>query len=61
MKCLNCENDIKNELKAILLSDDGDFVCGEECRKDYNLKKDSFFRNIRNDDWYEKNYFPLSK
>jgi hypothetical protein len=61
MKCFNCKEGIKNESKAILLSSDGDFVCDEECQKDYNLKKDSFFRNIGNDDWYEANYFPLSK
>lgn len=61
MKCFACKKEIKNEHDAKLISADGDFVCNSDCEKKYKTDKQEFFNNIGNDQWYEKNYFPLNK
>lgn len=54
MKCFNCKKEITDESKSIHLCD-GDFVCDENCKKEYREKRYEFFNNIGNDEWY-KNY-----
>jgi hypothetical protein len=61
MKCFSCNQTIKNELEMKLLNSDGDFACDEKCKKKYKDDKDSFFENIDNDQWYEKNFFKLGE
>jgi hypothetical protein len=31
----------------------------ETCKSKYENDKNSFFDNIGNDEWHERNYFPL--
>lgn len=46
MKCFQCDNDIVDESKMILVSADGDFVCSEKCRKAHEAGKARFFNDI---------------
>ncbi len=46
MKCANnCGKEVP-EFGGVLLNQDGDFACSEECAKRYNEKKDRFFNNV---------------
>ena len=58
MKCFYCKQKIPDERISILLNCDGDFVCGENCKKGYEKNKKEFFDNIGNDEWY-KNYMGI--
>lgn len=60
MKCFNCKKEIKQESEQIHIGD-GDFVCGNECEKDFLAKRSSFFTHIGNDDWYESEFPELIK
>lgn len=59
MECSYCNKEIKNELSMILINEDGDFVCNEQCKEKYIEERNNFFQYISNDEWYEKNYFKL--
>ena len=50
MKCFECGNDIVDE-SAITHMGDGDFV-HNECVKDFEEKRNTFFDNIGNNEWY---------
>lgn len=52
MKCFNCHKEITDEREIILVSQDGDFVCNEKCKQEYERKKEEFFNNIGDDVWY---------
>jgi hypothetical protein len=49
VKCIACGNEIKDELKAILMSSDGDFVCDEKCKKKWEDEIEEFHKTIGND------------
>ena len=53
MKCSN-EKCIKNPLDYIIINEDGDFVCDEKCKIEYEKQKETFFNNIGDDNWYNK-------
>ena len=55
MKCFVCKKEIKDERQKVLLNQDGDFACNENCRIRYEKEREEFFNNIGNDAWY-KNY-----
>ncbi|OGF27448.1 hypothetical protein A2331_00600 [Candidatus Falkowbacteria bacterium RIFOXYB2_FULL_34_18] len=46
MKCFQCKKEITNESKMILISADGDFVCGQNCKDKYETEKAHFFNEI---------------
>tara|TARA_Y100000310_G_C20514350_1_gene730438 strand:- start:144 stop:338 length:195 start_codon:yes stop_codon:yes gene_type:complete len=46
MRCFKCKKEIIYEYKAILISCDGDFVCDENCKKNYIIERDRFFNDI---------------
>ena len=58
MKCFNCKKEINQESEQIHIGD-GDFVCGNECEKDFLAKRSSFFTHIGNDDWYKNEFREL--
>ena len=47
-KCFQCWNPLP-EHGAILISQDGDFVCSEKCRRDYETEKEHFFNDVVHD------------
>jgi len=55
MKCFNCHKEIEDEREMKMVSQDADFVCNEKCEKEYLRKRQEFFDNIGDDEWY-KNY-----
>ena len=55
-KCVNdnCKNNpFDNEIYMVLATSDGDFACCENCRREYEKQKATFFSNIPDDAWYE--------
>lgn len=50
IKCTFCKKDAERFGTAILLNQDGDFVCSEDCKLKYNREKDKFFNEIIHDD-----------
>ena len=44
MKCFNCGEKITGTRHR--LNADGDFACSERCQREYEQKKDRFFREI---------------
>lgn len=56
LTCTACGKKIKNELIAIVVSGDGDFVCDPKCEETFKTNLQEFVDNIDNDKWYEKNY-----
>ena len=55
MECANenCSNKIDTS-SALLVTADGDFVCNEKCKKEFEDQREEFFKNIGNDDWFNK-------
>ena len=53
-KCANnkCNKDPLNSIYSICVTIDGDFVCDEHCKKEYEKQKNDFFNNIGDDNWY---------
>ena len=49
-KCFQCSKDIVDEQKMILISCDGDVVCGPTCERAYQAEKEYFFNEIVHDD-----------
>jgi len=47
-KCFHCSKPLP-EYGAILISQDGDFVCNERCKRGYETEKQHFFDNIVGD------------
>jgi hypothetical protein len=45
MKCCTCNKEIKT-IKPILINYDGDFVCGEDCRKKWYENMERFYEVI---------------
>jgi hypothetical protein len=52
MKCFECKKQIEDEVNSIHVGD-GDFV-HKECHTKYESSKAEFFKNIHNNQWYEK-------
>ena len=51
IKCSHCSKPEREwGGKGVLLTCDGDFACGEECKRAYEAKRDHFFNNILPDD-----------
>jgi hypothetical protein len=50
MKCSHCHKKIINELSAILVNSDEDFVCSKECKKNREQEMDHFFNEVLPDD-----------
>ena len=50
LKCFHCSKDIADEQKKILISCDGDFVCGPACKRGYEEEKEYFFNEIVHDE-----------
>jgi len=48
MKCFYCKKELDNN--AILLDEDGDFVCNEICKMKYEEARDDFFDRIVHDE-----------
>ncbi len=48
MSCMNtdCNNNPLNSIDAICVSCDGDFVCNERCKRQYEQQRDRFFNVI---------------
>jgi len=54
IKCFNCNEPVP-DLGGILISIDGDFVCGPECKESYERKRDHFLNvTIHSDALMEK-------
>jgi hypothetical protein len=53
MKCLNekCDKNPLDNIYHFHISD-GDFVCDEKCKHEYEKQREEFFDNIGNDEWY---------
>lgn len=60
MTCVNCNANIIYEAHMKLVNADGDFACTDWCAKEYVRKRDEFFNNIPDDEWYRKNYPELN-
>ncbi len=54
IKCLNekCDKNPMDSLKAICVNEDGDFVCDENCKREYERQMKEFFDNIADDRWF---------
>jgi hypothetical protein len=50
MKCTHCQKEIINELEAILVSSDGDFVCSKKCKEDREREMEHFYNEVLPDD-----------
>lgn len=50
MKCDFCKKEIVNELEAVLVSCDGDFVCSQACKEKREREMDHFYNVILPDD-----------
>lgn len=59
MKCFQCRKEIIDKTKIKLLSSDGDFVCDDICEENFIKKRNEFFENIDNDEWYN-NYMKIN-
>ena len=46
MKCFVCGESIIDDSSAILLTTDGDFACGTECKEKYERDKAHFFNHV---------------
>lgn len=44
MKCFQCKKELTNSY--ILINQDGDFVCSEICKNNYEKDRDQFFSII---------------
>jgi hypothetical protein len=44
MKCLQCCKKIQGD--GVLLDADGDFVCDDKCKKDFEAEKEDFLNRI---------------
>lgn len=55
-KCVNenCKKDPFESHEMIIVNADGDAACNSECALEYEKQKEEFFKNIGNDDWYNK-------
>lgn len=47
VSCFNCHGEIYGD--GILVSADGDFVCSETCRREFEAKRDDFLGRIVHD------------
>ena len=61
MKCFNCQKTFPGN--GILISVDGDFVCGEKCKSEYERKKEHFLSTVVPSDalmdrWWTGEDFP---
>ena len=54
MKCFHCQQEIKRN--RILINQDGDFVCDEKCKKNYEKERDYFFNSIVHSEKETKNW-----
>jgi hypothetical protein len=55
IKCSYCGKDVeRNWHGGIIINQDGDHVCDENCKSKYERERDAFFNNIGNDDWYNQ-------
>ena len=52
MKCFECKEQIKDDRNSIHVGD-GDFV-HKECYKKHENSKAEFFKNVHNNQWFEK-------
>ena len=49
--CSQCGKDVeKDPSGGILINCDGDFVCNEECKKEYEKEKEHFFNHVIGND-----------
>lgn len=44
MRCFFCKKEIKGN--GLLISEDGDFVCSEDCKLKYEEERDYFLNNV---------------
>lgn len=53
MKCWNekCDKYPLDNINCIHVGD-GDFVCNEYCKKEFENQRKKFFNNLSDDDWY---------
>jgi len=42
MRCFQCHKEIENELDMVLLNVDGDIVCSQKCKNDFEIEKEHF-------------------
>lgn len=63
IRCANerCSNDPSRSPYKQVVSIDGDMVCCEECRKQHEKDKESFFNNIVHDPAKTENYLWADK
>ncbi len=54
MKCFHCQQEVKQN--GILINQDGDFVCDEKCKDNYENERDYFFNNIVHSEEETKNW-----
>jgi len=52
MKCFQCKKKIEGD--GVLISVDGDFVCDDNCKKEFEEQKDDFFNRIMNEELFKK-------
>lgn len=54
MKCFNCKKNIDHDHHLTIIHvGDGDHVCSEKCHIEFLKKRNEFFDNIQDDDYYE--------
>lgn len=55
LKCAYCGKDAERFGNALLINTDGDFVCNDECKRNYEIDRDKFFNEILpHDDKFEE-------
>lgn len=62
IKCCNCDGDA-DVPGAICISIDGDFVCSQKCKEEYERKREHFLSVVVHDDakmdaWWKGNDYP---
>lgn len=60
IKCIQCGENAEKHGTEILINSDGDFVCSEKCKQQYEKERERFFNEIINDDKKFNNWM-LSK
>ncbi len=56
MKCCNekCNKNLIDSINPIVVTIDGDMVCDEKCKIEFEKQRDDFFNNIADDNWYNE-------
>jgi hypothetical protein len=63
MKCVNknCKKDPDKSIDSVVVNCDGDLACDENCKKEYEKQRDTFFNNIGDDkfflDWISDEFY----